>query len=172
MKERDGYDCYSKKEALTSQSENGGSPSFSSLVCPRTFFIVVLDADWPGDIDVTETQCVKASEDYSFPCISLQNVLFEKSTDTTYLHANVLRHYLDESLDVPIDLVVSLLEKKIEESGNEGQKWCLVYGFPKKIDHFLEFERKVSISDMGGALLTFPGSKNKLHAASEPLSRK
>jgi putative hydrolases of HD superfamily len=55
-----------------------------------------------------------------------------------------VRDCLEEEVDVPIGLVVSLLEEKIEGMRDGG--WILVCGFPASLDQLLEFERKVSIS--------------------------
>ncbi|KAF2834181.1 P-loop containing nucleoside triphosphate hydrolase protein [Patellaria atrata CBS 101060] len=95
-----------------------------------------------GALSVGETQCALLSQEFGFQYISLQSVLREMSEDQTYLHAEFVRDCLKEEVDVPVGLVVSLLEGKIEEGINEGTRWSLVHGFPKSMEHVLEFERK------------------------------
>ena len=52
---------------------------------------------------------------------------------------------MKEEVDILVGLVISLLERKIEE-GIAEQGWSLVYGFPETMDQFLEFEREVSMT--------------------------
>lgn len=66
-------------------------------------------------------------------------------------------------------LVISILERKIEEGMEEGGRWSMVHGFPESMEQLVEFERKVSITHVDGALLTLVGPKTKLHTASELL---
>lgn len=63
----------------------------------------------------------------------MDDVLREKSDDQTYPHAELVKDCLKEKVDVPRDLKISLLERKINEGIEEGKKWSLVYGFPEYI---------------------------------------
>ena len=72
------------------------------------------------------------------------DVLHERSNDHTYLHANFVKHCLEEQVDVPRDLAIDLLERKINEGVKEGKKWSLVCGFPESVEELLQFEEKVS----------------------------
>lgn len=125
-----------------------------------------------GALSVGETQCALLSQEFGFQHISLEGILREKSEDQTYLHAEFVRDCLKEEVDVPVGLVVSLLERKIEEGMNEGRRWSLVHGFPKSMEQVLEFERKVSIHIPDRTSLKLVGPKNKLHTISEPLRRR
>ncbi|KAF2259147.1 P-loop containing nucleoside triphosphate hydrolase protein [Lojkania enalia] len=95
-----------------------------------------------GALSVGATQCALLSQEFGFQHISLEGILREKSEDQTYLHAEFVRDCLKEEVDVPVGLVVGLLERKIEEGMNEGRQWSLVHGFPKSMEQVLEFERK------------------------------
>jgi len=54
-----------------------------------------------------------------------------------------VKDYLKEKIDLPRELRISLLERKINEGIEEGKKWSLVHGFPECIQELLEFEDKV-----------------------------
>ena len=97
-----------------------------------------------GDPDICETQCARLSAELGFQHISLERILVEKSEEQSYRFAGFLTDCLKDEVDIPIDLVISLLESNIEE-GLENRGWSLVCGFPKSKDQLLEFERKVSI---------------------------
>ena len=97
-----------------------------------------------GDLNVCEKQCARVSEEYGFQHISLEQVLVEKSKEQSYRYAGFLTNCLQDEVDIPVDLAVSLLESKIEE-GIKEQGWSLVCGLPKSKDQLLEFERKVSM---------------------------
>jgi hypothetical protein len=83
----------------------------------------------------------------------MDDVLREKSDDQTYLHAEFVKDCLKEKVDVPRDLTISLLERKINEGIGEGKKWSLVHGFPKCIQELLEFEKKVGLTHVDKTLL-------------------
>ena len=97
-----------------------------------------------GDPNVCETQCARLSEEFGFQHISLEQILVEKSREQSYRYAAFLRDCLKDEVDIPVDLVISLLESKTEEAIEE-RGWSLVCGFPKSKDQLLEFERKVSM---------------------------
>ena len=82
---------------------------------------------------------------FGFQHISLNDVLYEKSDDQTYLHAGFLRDCLDEKIEVPRELKISFLERKINEGVEGGKKWSIVHGFPECIQELFEFEEKVGL---------------------------
>lgn len=97
-----------------------------------------------GDPKICETQCARLSAEFGFQHISLEQILVDKSKEESYRHADFLTDCLKDEVDVPVDLVIGLLESKIEE-GMEKRGWSFVCGFPKSMDQLLEFERKVSM---------------------------
>ncbi|KAL9125650.1 MAG: hypothetical protein Q9217_005174 [Psora testacea] len=90
-----------------------------------------------------KTQCSLLCQKYGFQHISLEKVIREKSKDQTYPHAQFVKDCLEEKVDVPRELKISLLERKINEGIREGKQWSLVQGFPECIQDLLEFEEKV-----------------------------
>lgn len=82
-----------------------------------------------------------------------------------------MKECLEEKVNVPTDLAISLLETKINKGIKDGKRWILVYGFPESMHQLLEFEEKVSITYVDRALLTPAGAKIKLHTTSDVLSR-
>ena len=72
-------------------------------------------------------------------------MLREKADDPTYLHAKFVRDCLEEEVNVPTQLAISLLEWKINKGILEEKRWSLLDGFPESIDQILEFKEKVSI---------------------------
>lgn len=48
-------------------------------------------------------------------------------------------------MDVPRDLKICLLDKKVNEGIEKGEKWSLVHGFPESIQEVIEFEEKVGL---------------------------
>jgi putative hydrolases of HD superfamily len=128
--------------------------------------------DGTGVPDVgKKTQCALLSKGFGFQHTCLNDVLREKSNDQTYLHAKFVKECLEEKVNIPTDLAISLLETKINKGIKEGNRWILVYGFPESMHQLLEFEEKVSITYVDRALLTPAGAKNKLHTTSDVLSR-
>ncbi|KAE8441379.1 hypothetical protein EG329_005006 [Mollisiaceae sp. DMI_Dod_QoI] len=91
----------------------------------------------------TKTQCDLLCKGFDFQHISLRDVLREKAADQTYLHAKFVRDCLEEDVNVPTQLAISLLELKINEGRKEGKSWSLVEGFPESMEQILEFKKKV-----------------------------
>lgn len=81
-------------------------------------------------------------------------ILREKSDDQLYLHAAFVKDCLRENVDVPRDLKICLLEKKVNEGIEKGEKWSLVHGFPESIQEVIEFEEKVGLATTNQTLLT------------------
>lgn len=57
-------------------------------------------------------------------------------------------------MDVPRDLKICLLEKKVNEGIEKGENWSLVHGFPESIQEVIEFEEKVGLATTNQTLLT------------------
>ncbi|KAM0794840.1 hypothetical protein BDR22DRAFT_814463, partial [Usnea florida] len=112
-------------------------------------------------LPVIFTQCARLSEELGFQNISLEHVLAEKSKETSYRYSGLLTDCLKDEVDIPVDLVISLLESKIEDAIQE-RGWSLVCGFPKSIDQLLEFERKVSITPIRKNTANCVRSKNQI----------
>lgn len=102
-----------------------------------------------------KTQCALLCQKFRFQHISLDDVLREKSNDQTYPHAEFIKDCLKEKVDIPKELTISLLERRINEGIEEGKKWSLVHGFPEYIQEVLEFEEKVGLTAISKTLLTF-----------------
>ena len=113
-----------------------------------------------GDPNLCETQCARLSEEFGFQHISLKHILVEKSKETSYRYAEFLTDCLKDEVDIPVDLVISLLESKIEEAKEE-RGWTLVCGFPKSVDQLLELERKVGIILIRKNTANYGRSKNQ-----------
>ena len=143
LKEKRGSSCCNRRDRLTSQSENGEYLFSSSLVSLLSLTIPGADYDAGPPGAGKKTQCALLCQKFGFQHISLDDVLREKSDDPTYLHAKFLKDCLEEKVDVPRELKVSLLEKKINKGVEDGKKWSLVHGFPECIQELLEFEEKV-----------------------------
>jgi adenylate kinase family enzyme len=109
-----------------------------------------------------KTQCALLCQKLGFQHISLDDVLREKSDDPTYPHAEFVKDCLEEKVDVPKELTISLLERKINEEIEEGKKWSLVRGFPECIQELLEFEEKVGLTDVNKPLLTSSRCKKQI----------
>ena len=143
LKEKRGSSCCNRRDRPTSQSENGEYLFSSSLVSLSSPASPGADYDTGPPGSGKKTQCALLCQKFGFQHISLDDVLREKSDDQTYLHAKFLKDCLEEKVDVPRELTVSLLEEKINQGGEDGRKWSLVHGFPESIQDLLEFEGKV-----------------------------
>ena len=94
--------------------------------------------------------------------------MHEKSHDPTYPHAQYVKDCLaEEDVDVATELAINLLGRKI----NEENTWCLVLGFPERIEQLVEFEKKVSMTHENKAMFMLVGSKDKLYITAKVLSR-
>lgn len=107
-----------------------------------------------------KTQCALLCRILGFQHISMDDVLREKSDDPSYSHAQFVKDCLEEKVEVPRELKISLLERKINEGIEEGRKWSLVEGFPECTQELLELEQKVGFIHVNGTLLTFGSCKN------------
>ena len=92
-----------------------------------------------------KTQSALLCQDFGFQQVSLDDVLHEVTNDQTYLHVGFVKDCLRENIDLPIQLKISLLERKINEGIEKGKKWSLVHGFPKTMKEVLEFEEKARL---------------------------
>ena len=92
-----------------------------------------------------KTQCALLCQKFGFQHISLDDVLREKSDDQTYPHAEFVKDCLEEKVDVPRELKINLLERKINKGIEGGKNWSLVHGFPDCKKELLEFEEKVGL---------------------------
>ncbi len=146
LKEKRGSRCCNRRDRPTSQSENGEYLFSSSLVPLLCLTTPGADCDTGPPGTGKKTQCALLCQKFGFQHISLDDVLREKSDDQTYLHAKFVKDCLEEKVDVPRELIVNLLEKKINKGVEEGKKWSLVYGFPECIQDLVEFEEKVGVT--------------------------
>ena len=143
MKEKRGLNCCSRRDRPTSQSENADCLLSSSLVPLLSPIIPGADCESGSPGVGKKTQCALLCQKFGFQHVSVEDVLREKSNDPTYLHAEFLKDCLKEKVDAPRELIINLLERKINEGLQEGKKWSLVHGFPESIQDLLEFEEKV-----------------------------
>ena len=91
-----------------------------------------------------KTQCDLLSKEFDFQHIYLDDILHERSSVETYLHAKFLKECLEEKVIPPVQLAVDSLEWKIKKGIKEGKMWSLVRGFPENINQLVEFKKKVS----------------------------
>ena len=110
---------------------------------------------------IGKTQSALLCQKFGFQHISLDAVLHEKSDDQTYPHAEFVKDCLREGVDVPRELKVDLLERKVNEGIDEGKKWSVVHGFPKSMQEVHEFEHKVGLVATNQTLLTSSRCKKK-----------
>ena len=118
----------------------------------------------PGlpSVPATPAQQDSAADDAWLQRLSLEGALRERSEDPRFLHAEYLKHCLKEGLPIATDLVVNILDGKIEEGVRQGN-WTLICGFPANIESLVEFERKVRLaSPSSRTLLIWLGPKTKL----------
>lgn len=71
----------------------------------------------PGCPTRLMTQYALLSQKFGFQHISMDDVLREKSDDQTYPHAELVKDCLEEEVDVPREVTVSLLERKMPRAG-------------------------------------------------------
>lgn len=91
---------------------------------------------------MTEAQRDGLSADLGIKHISVPDVLEAKSKDKTYPHADVLGDYLKEGIVAPADLIVGLLKEELEAC-KPGGTWYFIHGFPRNVDQFVQFEKRV-----------------------------
>lgn len=96
-----------------------------------------------GDSDACERISDHISKALKLPRVSVKKLLCEKAADQSYRHSKFIQECLDRDLNVPVGLVVGLLETEIRQHIGEGRQWMLVSGFPRDREHLEEFEKKV-----------------------------
>lgn len=95
-----------------------------------------------GDSNASKKASAYVSTILNLPYISMNTILHEKAKDKEYRYSKVIHTCIQEHFDIPVSLLVDLLEKEIGNIGKQKQ-WVLVSGFPKDTDELVEFERKV-----------------------------
>ena len=93
-----------------------------------------------------KTQCDLLCQEFEYQHIDLGNELLEKSGDQTYPHAAFVKECLEEKVDIPRELKISLIDGQINKGAEEGKQWSLVHGFPGSIEDLLGFEEKVGLT--------------------------
>ncbi|KAK4119955.1 hypothetical protein N657DRAFT_580845 [Parathielavia appendiculata] len=122
---------------------------------------VIFAPGLPSVLDDPVQQAFAADEAW-LQCLFWESAIRERSEDPTFLHAKYLKHCLEQGLPVPTDLVVNILDMKIEEGARQ-DRWTLICGFPANMESLVEFQRKVKlISPLSKPLLTSLGSKKQL----------
>ena len=96
-------------------------------------------------VPATPAQQDSAADEAWLQCLSLGSALRERSEDPTFPHGEYLKHCLEEGLPISTDLVVNILDGKIEEGARQG-RWTVIFGFPANIESLVEFERKVRLT--------------------------
>lgn len=104
---------------------------------------VVFALGLPSVPDSLVQQAFAADETW-LQCLFLESVVRKWSEDPMFLHAEYLKGCLEEGLPVPTDLVVNILDRKVEEGARQG-RWTLICGFPTNVESLVEFERKVRL---------------------------
>ena len=112
---------------------------------PIIFVTGVSSEGSTGDLDACESISDHLSRVLKLPHVSVKELLLEKAADQNHHHSEFIQNCLSRNLDVPVGLVVGLLEAQIRQRFEEGRQWILVSGFPKNRDHLEEFERKVRL---------------------------
>lgn len=92
-----------------------------------------------------DTQCARLSKQFEFQTTTLDEALREKADDPSHPCAKYIQHCIQEKVQVPVQLAISILERKINEGIQKGRKWTLLRGFPESIQHLTEFQEQVSI---------------------------
>ena len=77
------------------------------------------------------------------PAHILGGRLREKSDDQTYLHAGFVKDCLDEKVDVPRELKISLLERKINEGIEGGKSGASCTGFQNAYKNFSKLKKRL-----------------------------
>ncbi|KAL5400250.1 hypothetical protein PMIN03_012537 [Paraphaeosphaeria minitans] len=90
-----------------------------------------------------DTQCALLSKQLEFQTTTLDEALREKADDPTHPCAKYIQHCIQEKVQVPVQLAISILERKINEGLQKGKKWTLLRGFPESIQHLTEFQEQV-----------------------------
>lgn len=115
----------------------------------RLPIIFVTTVSSTGDAGACENVSDHVSRALKLPHVSVKEILHEKAADKSHSHSQFIQSCLAKDLDVPVGLVVSLLETEIRkcigDGGENGRQWVVVSGFPKDREHLDEFERKVCL---------------------------
>lgn len=114
---------------------------------PIVFFTGVSPEGGTEELDACEEISDRVSKEFGLLHVSMKKLLRGKAADESYPHSKFIHNCLNRDLDVPIGLLVGLLETEIKqhigEERREERQWVLVSGFPKDREHLEEFERKV-----------------------------
>ncbi|OJD28532.1 hypothetical protein ACJ73_00059 [Blastomyces percursus] len=87
------------------------------------------------------TQCSKLAQDLGFEHISVGDLLREEGASTKF--SDFISESMKESIIIPAQLTVHLLESKIRLLWKEGKQRFLIDGFPRSMEQILEFEEQI-----------------------------
>lgn len=89
------------------------------------------------------TQCANAAQEFDFVHISAGDLLREEAKSSDSPYKDFINKSFLNSVTIPAQLTVSLLEKRIKAERAQGKTKFLLDGFPRSVEQALEFERKV-----------------------------
>ncbi|CAB4428846.1 unnamed protein product [Rhizophagus irregularis] len=86
------------------------------------------------------TQCAKLVQDFGFVHMSAGDLLREEQQRPGSEYGELIQNCIKEGKIVPMEVTITLLEKKIIESDSNR---FLIDGFPRQLDQALAFEKEV-----------------------------
>ncbi|KAK2798413.1 hypothetical protein FQN50_008853 [Emmonsiellopsis sp. PD_5] len=89
------------------------------------------------------TQCSKLAQDLGFEHISVGDLLREERGSAESRFSDFISESMKESVIIPAQLTVGLLESKIRLSWKEGKSRFLIDGFPRSMEQILVFEEQI-----------------------------
>ncbi|KAJ4514490.1 hypothetical protein HRR83_002577 [Exophiala dermatitidis] len=112
---------------------------WSSNVTQDLTFLFILGGPGVGK----GTQCARITQDTSSVHISVGDLLREETKSTSSGFADFIKDSIRNSVIIPADFSVRLIQKRIEESQMETKSIVILDGFPRSLDQARAFEEKV-----------------------------
>ncbi|KIW36725.1 hypothetical protein, variant 2 [Exophiala oligosperma] len=112
---------------------------WSSKVTQDLTFLFVLGGPGVGK----GTQCARITQGTSSVHISVGDLLREETKSTSSGFADFIKDSIRNSVIIPADFSVRLIQKRIEESQMEKGSIVILDGFPRSLDQARTFEEKI-----------------------------
>lgn len=90
------------------------------------------------------TQCSMLASHYGSLHLSVGDLLREEADDTTSPYAEFINRSIENSVIIPADLTLRLIEKRCGELGDRQSPILILDGFPRSMEQLHAFEEKVS----------------------------
>lgn len=87
--------------------------------------------------------CHRLSQGYGFCYLSVSDYMREPSLNSTSNDRETIQDHLQQGRLLPTEIILPILQKKLEDEKKDGAHRFLIDGFPRQLAQRVEFEKQV-----------------------------